>query len=88
MAATEFTKILKSVITGKRVYKGKTKFKYVYEYTENGQPFFLASCKSLMIHQFYNTERAAAIGIDKRLIEIGREPIHILKRKTEILTEV
>ena len=52
------------------------KYKLVYVYETNGVKIYRSNHG-----QYYDNEREAALSVDKNLIEDGKEPINILKRK-------
>lgn len=61
----------------------KSKYKYVSQVTENGKKrwrgtFFVKGGKGN--GKSFETEREAAIFVDKKLIEIGKDPVNILKK--------
>jgi len=60
---------------------GKSKYKYVVlEWDSNGNEKWIANIFGN--RKPYNTEREAAISIDKQLINKGKEPVNILVRKS------
>jgi hypothetical protein len=63
-------------------YVGKSKiYKGVYLYRRNGrQEVYFGEIQKKKKGGF-ETERQAAIWVDMRLIEAGKEPVNILKRK-------
>lgn len=59
----------------------KSKYKYVVlEWDSKGNEKWIAGIFGN--RKPYNTEREAAIAVDKRLIEKGKEPVNILVRKS------
>lgn len=65
-------------------YKSKTKYKGVYIYTNNktGSECIEAHIptKSGKNTKLFNDVRSAAIAVDKGLLNIGKEPVNVLKR--------
>jgi hypothetical protein len=62
----------------KQINKSK-KYKFVAEYIgERGKSIWKTDPKS---STFYETEREAAVAVDKRLIYKGKEPINVLVKK-------
>lgn len=61
------------------------KYKYVVLYSVNGVERWKAYVPGYKERprwqKFFDTEREAAIGVDKHLIRFGKEPVNILKRK-------
>jgi len=59
---------------------GKSKYKYVsLEWDSNGKERWIMSIYGN--RKPFDTERQAAIAVDKKLIEKGKEPVNILVRK-------
>jgi len=61
-------------------------YKYVHVYElKNGirKYHILIHTDEGHIYKTYNTEREAAIAVDKYFISIGKDPIHILKPKID-----
>tara|TARA_Y100000389_G_C17315642_1_gene440298 strand:- start:378 stop:578 length:201 start_codon:yes stop_codon:yes gene_type:complete len=64
-------------------YKGKSKYKYVSQQELNGElvwrgVFFKNGSGN---GKTFKTEREAALYVDKKLIENGKEPVNILVHK-------
>ena len=65
-------------------YKAKSKYKYVSVMERKGKIEYrgIYTAKSGKKNgKNFPTEREAAIYVDKMLIEMGKEPVNILKRK-------
>jgi hypothetical protein len=60
----------------------KSKYKHVGCKTDGSKEYWQAYIPG-EFRKCYNTERQAAIEIDKHLISVGKEPVNILKRKTK-----
>jgi hypothetical protein len=59
---------------------GKSKYKYVsLEWDSNGKERWIINIQGN--RKPFDTEREAAIAVDKKLISIGKEPVNILIRK-------
>lgn len=59
-----------------------SKFKYCYHtLMPSGRIIYRAKISKFNWVALFSTEREALLAIDKKLIEKGFEPIHILKRK-------
>jgi len=60
----------------------KSKYKHVYKYNDGyGDRWARGKMCGLGVKSSYMTEREAAIAADLILIENGKEPVNILKRK-------
>jgi len=59
--------------------KGKSKYKYVLKFRDT-QMTIRWSCNLPKYKHTFDTEREAAIAVDKELIKRGKEPVNILKR--------
>ncbi len=60
-------------------------YSYVYEITNGQRTLWKAEfnlTKATRNSKIYDTEREAAIAVDKFLISHGREPVNIFKRKS------
>jgi hypothetical protein len=68
--------------------KNVTVFKYVFEKEKNGKKFFEARIlekRHLLLKSHHETLKNAAKAVDIKLIELGKEPVNILKNaKTTI----
>ncbi len=64
-------------------YIGKTQYKGVAEETKDGKTFFIArkTHKGIRWMKICETEKEAAKAYDIRLIELGLQPVNILKPK-------
>ena len=69
----------------RRTYEVETKFKNVYPYVSIKKPKgpIIWIAKLTGGYGEFSTEREAAIYVDKVRIKNGKEPVNILKRKTE-----
>lgn len=54
-----------------------SKYKYVCRRTQDGKEFFTITMKGYS-RKHYETEKLAAIAIDKILISKGKEPVNVL----------
>lgn len=64
-------------------YIGSSQYKYVSKLLVRGKKIrWQAHVRSSKAKSF-DTERQAAIHVDKELIRLGREPVNILKRKPD-----
>lgn len=64
-------------------FVGKSQqFKYVQRLTQNGKELFYARLNKYRLNKMFKDERAAAIWVDKKLIERGKKPVNILKKLT------
>lgn len=59
------------------------KYKYVYVLDYGNLYRYLAEInrKGYRCRKYFDTEREAGLYIDKKLLELGEEPVNILKRK-------
>jgi hypothetical protein len=64
----------------KKVRVGKTQYKYVSEYLYDDETMYLASITSLKWLKVCKDIRDAAKCVDLKLIEVGKQPVNILKR--------
>jgi hypothetical protein len=63
-------------------YIGKSKlYKNVTMYRLGGKQIYYRGAVCKYSKRGFETEREAAIWVDMRLIEAGKEPVNILKRK-------
>jgi hypothetical protein len=61
---------------------GKSQFKYVQQIaTKTDKNYWMITLQGVQ-RKTYNTEREAAIAVDKYLISKGKEPLNILVRKS------
>jgi len=73
--------------------KCSDKYKYVSIYKVNDGIFYRALfVRTYKYGQYsgsklYDTEREAALAVDKYLLSIGRNPVNILKKKVILLTK-
>jgi len=58
----------------------KSKYKYVQNLKRNGKDYWTLNIPGVSKIK-YETERAAAIAVDKYLLSKGKEPLNILVRK-------
>lgn len=58
----------------------KSKYKYVQNLNMNGKDYWTTNIKGVAKPKF-ETEREAAIAVDKYFISKGKKPINILKAK-------
>lgn len=56
-----------------------TKYKHVYTTKINGKQYFIGKVGKYK-KQGFKTDREAALWVDKRLIEAGKDPVNILKK--------
>ena len=64
-----------------KLIKGGSKYKYVVLYAdEYGKERWFAKVRGFTTKE-YETERDAAIAVDKMFLSKGKEPVNILKRK-------
>ncbi len=62
------------------IYKGKSdKYKRVYIYEIKDVIMYQGVFGKK--HRYFKTEKEAALFVDKKLIELGKEPVNILVRK-------
>jgi hypothetical protein len=59
---------------------GKSKYRYVKKLMVNDKVYWILSLTGVS-QKCYETEREAALVVDKYLINKGKEPVNILKRK-------
>ena len=60
--------------------KDASKYKYVYAIKFKGEVIYRSYITRLKWANYFLTEREAAIAVDKKLIEKGKEPVNILKK--------
>ena len=68
----------------KSVYKGKASYRHVYIHRSQGK--YIIYVGKIQINRkvyssYFDTEKEAALFVDMKLIELGKEPVNILKRK-------
>lgn len=56
-------------------------YKYVTIFKYKEVIYYRAGLAKYKWAKYFNNEREAAIAVDKKLIEKGKEPVNILKRK-------
>lgn len=61
-------------------YQGTTDYKYVLGYKIKEKEFFKARIARFKWSKYFLNKREAAIAVDKKLIEKGKEPVNILKK--------
>ena len=72
--------------TKKRIRKSdKYKYVYLYELRDKRKPVEKWYAMTDKLHfdfksSFHDTEREAALAVDRKLIELNKEPVNILKR--------
>lgn len=72
--------------TKKRIRKSdKYKYVYLYELIDKKKPVEKWFAMTGNLHfdfksSFHDTEREAALAVDRKLIELNKEPVNILKR--------
>lgn len=59
---------------------GKTDYKYVYHVSYDGIETYRAELSKHHYCECFGNPRKAAIAIDKKLLELGMEPVNILKK--------
>lgn len=59
----------------------KSKYKYVWLVIRRGKEIWAAQIPSIKWTRFLGTEREAAICVDTKLLETGKEAINILVKK-------
>lgn len=59
----------------------KSKYKYVQNLNKDGKDYWTVNIKGVSKPKF-ETEKDAAIAVDKYLISKGKEPVNILVRKS------
>lgn len=64
---------------GVRYIKDGSEYKYVYKYLIGDTPIFKGCLPGWT--KYYDNERAAAKGVDFKLIKSGLKPVNVLKRK-------
>ena len=64
----------------KKIRVGKTQYKYVSEYLYDDETMYLSSIPSVRWLKVCKDISDAAKCVDLKLIEIGRQPVNILKR--------
>jgi len=60
---------------------GISPYKYVYGIKFRGEVVYRAYITRLKWANYFLSEREAAIAVDKKLLEKGKEPVNILKKK-------
>lgn len=69
-----FTDVLKFKLISK-----SQRYKHVYKMIYNGRETWYARIRRPNWSNVFETERLAAIAVDKKLIEMKRKPVNILK---------
>lgn len=62
-------------------YNGKSEFKYVRPVIYYGKQKYKTDLAKFNYFKFFDTEREAAIAVDKCLLLNFQEPVNILKKK-------
>lgn len=64
-----------------KLKKGESKYKYVYPYQiTEGEIIYHASIPKYKWNKYFESEKIAAMNVDKILISKGKEPLNILKK--------
>jgi len=85
-AITQIRKIFGNGTTLNRIttvakYVGVGDYTHVAKYQYKEIVFYRAYLKKFKWTKYFDNEREAAIAVDKKLLEKGKEPVNILKRK-------
>lgn len=62
-------------------YNGKSEFKYVRPVLYYGKQKYKVDLARFNFYKYFDTEREAAIAVDKCFLLKGLEPVNILKKK-------
>ena len=62
---------------------GKTSYKYVYHVSYDGVETYRAELSKLHYCECFANPRDAAIAVDKKLLEHGKEAVNILKKRAK-----
>jgi hypothetical protein len=79
-SSTPKFKLPKGFTRNKKYLKGATLFKNIAVLEYKGKLYFEAHIQRYRYYEYFENERQAAIAVDKKLLEMGEEPVNILVR--------